>query len=174
MKKFLVVLSVLLFAVTLTAQIRTGNIYGKITDTEGNPLPGVSVTLKGPQNAPLTTVTGATGVYRFVSLSPNNEYEITAELSGFKKAIKTGVIVQLLANVEMNLTMEVGTLEEQVTVVAQTPIVDTKKTTVGQNLDKETMQSLPTARDPWVVIQLAPSIMIDRSAATNPASSRPS
>jgi protocatechuate 3,4-dioxygenase beta subunit len=82
MKKFLVVLSVLLFAVTLTAQVRTGNIYGKITDTEGNPLPGVSVTLTGPQMAPLTTVTGATGVYRFVSISPGNEYAIAAELTG--------------------------------------------------------------------------------------------
>ncbi len=162
MKKSLVVLSLLLFAVTLTAQVRTGNIYGKITDTEGNPLPGVSITLTGPQIAPLTTVSGATGVYRFVSLSPSNEYAITAELSGFKKATRTGIIVQIATNVEMNLIMEVGTIEEQVTVVAQTPTVDTKKTTVGQNLDKEAMQSLPTARDPWVVIQLAPSIMIDR------------
>jgi hypothetical protein len=162
MKKFLVVLSVLLFAVTLTAQVRTGNIYGKITDTEGNPLPGVSVTLTGPQMAPLTTVTGATGVYRFVSISPGNEYAIAAELTGFKKATQTGAIVQIGSNVEINLIMEVGTLEEQVTVVAQTPIVDTKKTTVGQNIDKEAMQSLPTARDPWVVMQLAPSIMVDR------------
>lgn len=87
------VLFVLLFAVTLTAQVRTGNIYGKITDTEGNPLPGVSVTLKGPQIAPLTTVTGATGIYRFVSLGPSNDYEIAAELSGFKKSTKTGIIV---------------------------------------------------------------------------------
>ncbi len=162
MKKFLVALSALLFAVTLTAQVRTGNIYGKIADTEGNPLPGVSVTLKGSQIAPLTTVTGATGVYRFVSLSPSNEYELTAELSGFKKATRTGIIVQIGANSEINLAMEIGTIEEQVTVVAQTPVVDTKKTTIGQNLGKEAMQSLPTARDPWVVVQLAPSIMIDR------------
>ena len=49
MKRFLIVLSVLLFAVTLTAQVRTGNIYGKVVDTEGNPLPGVSVTLTGSQ-----------------------------------------------------------------------------------------------------------------------------
>ena len=58
--------------------------------------------------------------------------------------------------------MEVGTLEEQVTVVALSPIVDTKKTTVGQNIDKEAMQSLPTARDPRVMMQLAPAIMVDR------------
>ena len=43
MKRFLFVLAVLVFATTLTAQVSTGNIYGKITDTEGNALPGVSV-----------------------------------------------------------------------------------------------------------------------------------
>src|SRR5512140_2301525 len=162
MKKFLVVLSVLLFAVTLTAQVRTGNVYGKVTDTEGNPLPGVSVTLRGSQMAPMTTVTGETGIYRFVSVGPRQDYEISAELTGFKKETRTGIIVTVGANVEINLTMAVGTLEEQVTVVAQTPVVDVKKTTVGQNIDKEAMQSLPTARDPWVVLQLAPSIMVDR------------
>lgn len=162
MKRFFVFLSVLLFAVTLTAQIRTGNIYGKISDSEGNPLPGVSVTLKSPQMAPMTTVTNAMGIYRFVSLSPGSSYDISAELAGFKKDSRTGVIVMIGSNVEINLTMEVGTLEEQITVVAQTPVVDTKKTTVGANITKETMQSLPTARDPWVVMQLAPAIMLDR------------
>jgi hypothetical protein len=162
MKKFLVVLSLLLLAMTVSAQVRTGNIYGKVTDTEGNPLPGVSVSLRGPQMAPLTTVTGETGIYRFVSIAPGSGYDITCELTGFKKETRTGVIVTIGSNAEINLTMAVGTLEEQVTVVAQTPVVDVKKTTVGQNIDKEAMQSLPTARDPWVVMQLAPSIMIDR------------
>jgi hypothetical protein len=162
MKKCFVVLAVLLFAVTLTAQVRTGNIYGTITDTEGNPLPGVSVTLRGAQIAPLTTVTGPTGIYRFMSLSPSSEFELTAELTGFKKAVQGGIIVQLGQNSEIDIVLEVGTLEEQVTVVAQTPLVDTKKTTVGSNIDKETMQSLPTARDPWVVLQLAPAVMVDR------------
>ena len=162
MKKFLVVLSVLLFAVTLTAQVSTGNIYGKITDSEGNPLPGVSVQLTGPQMAALMTVSGASGLYRFPSLSPGRAYTITAELTGFKKTSRTNVIVEIGSSSEINLALEVGTLDEQITVVAQTPVVDTKKTAVGQNIDKETMQSLPTARDPWVVLQLAPSIMIDR------------
>jgi hypothetical protein len=58
--------------------------------------------------------------------------------------------------------MEVGAIEEQVTVVAQTPVVDTKKTSVGANINKEAMQSLPSARDPWVVMQMAPGIMLDR------------
>ncbi len=162
MRRFLVVLSVLVFAATLTAQVRTGNIYGKITDSEGNLLPGVSVTLTGPQMAPLVTLTGAAGLYRFVSVPPGNEYSVKAELQGFKTETKTNIIVQVGGNSEINLAMTVGTLEEQITVIAETPIVDTKKTTVGQNVDKEAMQSLPSARDPWVVMQMAPSIMLDR------------
>jgi hypothetical protein len=162
MRKFLVVLSLLLLAVTVSAQVRTGNIYGKITDSEGNPLPGVSVTLTGTQMAPLTTVSSETGIYRFVSVPPGNQFEISAELSGFKKASRTGIIVSLGSNSEINLTMEVGAIEEQVTVVAQTPVVDTKKTSVGANINKEAMQSLPSARDPWVVMQMAPAIMLDR------------
>jgi hypothetical protein len=162
MRKFLIALTVMLFAVTLTAQVRTGNIYGTVTDAEGNVLPGVSVTLRGPQIAALSTVTGATGIYRFVSLNPGQQYEITAELTGFKKATKTGIMVQVGSNVEIDLVMEVGTLEEQVTVIAVTPTIETKKTTYGQNIDKETLQSLPSARDPWVVVQLAPSVMVDR------------
>jgi len=162
MRKFLIALTVMLFAVTLTAQVRTGNIYGTVTDAEGNVLPGVSVVLRSPQIAPLSTVTGATGIYRFVSLNPGSQYEITAELTGFKKVTKTGVVVQVGSNVEIDLVMEVGTLEEQVTVIAVTPTIETKKTTYGQNVDKETLQSLPSARDPWVVMQLAPSIMVDR------------
>ena len=162
MKKFLVVLALFALALSAAAQVRTGNVYGTVRDAEGNPLPGVSVTLRGSQMAPLTTVTGETGIYRFVSVGPRSDYEVTAELTGFKKETRTGVIVTLGASVEINLTLEVGTLEEQVTVVAQTPVVDVKKTTVGQNIDKEAMQSLPTARDPWVVMQLAPAIMVDR------------
>ena len=108
MKKFLIVLSLLLFAVTLQAQIRTGNIYGKITDTEGNPLPGVSVILKGPQMAPMTVVSGETGIFRFVSLSPSDGYDLAAELTGFKKESRTGIIVTLGSNVEINVVMQIG------------------------------------------------------------------
>jgi hypothetical protein len=162
MKKALIVLAVLALSMSLVAQQRTGNIYGKILDAERNPLPGVTVTLTGPQMAPMTTVTSAVGLYRFVSVAPGNEYVVKAELQGFKTVTQGNVIVTIGGNSEINLIMEVGKLEEQVTVTATTPIVDTKKTAVGAMIDKETMQSLPTARDPWVVMQLAPSIMIDR------------
>ena len=163
MKKSLIVLAVLLLTVSFAAaQVRTGTVYGKVTDSEKTPLPGVTVTISSNILATLTTVTSPQGLFRFPSLSPAEDYRLTAELAGFKKAQKTGIIVVVGTNVAIDLTLEIGTIEEQVTVVAVTPTVDTKKTTVGANIGKEAMQSLPSARDPWVILQLAPSVMVDR------------
>ena len=163
MKKGLIILAVLLLTVSFAAaQVRTGTLYGKVTDSEKTPLPGVTVTLSSNILATLTTVTSPQGLFRFPSLSPAEAYKLTAELAGFKKAQKTGIIVVVGTNVAIDLTLEIGTIEEQVTVVAVTPTVDTKKTTVGATVGKEAMQSLPSARDPWVILQLAPAIMVDR------------
>ena len=162
MKKSLVVLFVLLLSVSLMAQVRTGNIRGKVTDTEGTALPGVSVTLSGPTMAPITAITSEAGSFRFPALPPGNEYTLSAELTGFKKQVKSGIIVTLGQESEINLVMEIGKLEEEVTVTAVTPVVDAKKTAVGKNVTQEALQSLPTARDPWVVMQMAPSIIMDR------------
>ncbi len=162
MRKVFSILFVLLLACSLMAQQRAGTIYGKITDEEGNPLPGVTVTLTGARTAPLTSTTSAAGVYRFLSLPPAKDYVLKAELGGFKTDIREGVIVTVGANVEINLTMAMGRIEEEVTVTAVSPVVDTKKTAVGANVTQEVLQSLPTARDPWVVLQMAPSIIVDR------------
>ena len=162
MKKAIIVLAVLVLSMSLVAQQRTGTIYGKIVDAERNPLPGVTVTLTGPQMAALTTVTSEVGMYRFPSVPPGAEYTVKAELQGFKTQTRGSIVVNIGSNAEITLVMEVGKLEEQVTVTAATPIVDSKKTTTSMNVSKEEMQSLPTARDPWVVMQLAPSIMLDR------------
>ena len=144
------------------AQVRTGTLYGKITDEDGNPLPGVTVTLTGARTAPLTSITSAEGIYRFLSLPPARDYILRAELGGFKTEERTGIIMVVGANVEINVTMSMGAIEEEVTVTAVSPVVDTKKTSVGQNVTQEVLQSLPTARDPWVVLQMAPSIIVDR------------
>ncbi len=164
MRKILTILFVLLLSCSfMVAQERTGDIYGKVTDEDGNPIPGVKVTLTGSLTAPMTSITSAEGNYRFLSLSPAKDYTVKAELEGFKAAIKENIIVVVGANVEVNLTMEMGAIEEEVTVTAVTPVVDQKKTQVGQNVTREVLQSLPSARDPWVVLEQAPGVMVDRS-----------
>jgi len=162
LRKSLVLLFVLLFSVSLIAQQRTGNIFGKVTDQEGNPLPGVTVTLYSPFGPPMTSVTSSEGMFRFLSLPPSKTYTIKLELTGFKTRVEENIVVAVGVNTNLNLIMEMGVLEEQVTVTAISPMVDTKKTTVGTNVTQDILQSLPTARDPWVILQMAPSVIMDR------------
>jgi len=162
MRKVLIILCVLLFTLPLVAQQRTGNITGVVTDTEGNPLPGVTVTLTGATIAPMQAITSAGGAFRFLSLFPAKDYAIKAELAGFKTRIEEGVIVVVGGTTDQKIVMEMGTIEAEVVVTAVTPIIETKKTAVTQTVDYEALQSLPSARDPWVILQMVPSIEVDR------------
>ncbi len=163
MKKALISFAFLLLCVAiLGAQLRTGNIYGRVVDNEGNPLPGVTVTLTGTYTAPMTTMTSAEGLFRFLSLQPARDYTIKAELTGFKTKIEQNITVIVGGNTNITIVMEPGVLEEEITVVAITPVVDAKKTLVGINVDHTALQTLPTARDPWVIMKLAPGVIADR------------
>ncbi|MFQ6108808.1 MAG: carboxypeptidase regulatory-like domain-containing protein [Candidatus Aminicenantales bacterium] len=162
MRSKMIFVCVLLLWVPLTAQQRTGNIFGTIMDQEGNPLPGALVTLTGEITAPVSTITSAEGKFRFLSLSPAKNYVLKAELEGFKTLIRENIIVAVGTNTELTLVMEMGSLEEEITVTASSPVVDAKKTSVSHHVTEEMLQSLPTARDPWVVLQMTPGVMVDR------------
>ena len=162
MRKTLILAFVLLLAVSGMAQQRTGNIIVTIVDKDGARLPGVTVTLISPFGAVPPQVSSAEGVARFLSLPPSREYAVKLELQGFKTKTETGITVNLGINADLTLTLEQGVLTEEITVVGKTPVVDQKKTSVGTNVTQELLQSLPTARDPWVILQMAPSIIVDR------------
>lgn len=161
-RKSLLLLLTLAVALTGWAQVRTGNIVVKIVDSDGAPLPGVTVTILSPFGAVPSQTTSVEGVARFLSLPPSREYQVKAELQGFKVKIETGITVNVGTSANVSVAMEQGVLTEQITVVGKTPIVDQKKTSIGTNVTHEQLQSLPTARDPWVVLQMAPSIIVDR------------
>lgn len=162
MKKLSILLCCLLLPLAMTAQERTGNINGIVVDKDGIPLPGVNLIVTGATIAPMTTQSNSEGRFRFISLHPATTYVLKAELQGFKSRTETGIIIEVGKNADLRIVMEQGTLEEQVTVVAQTPMVQAKKTQVTNTIGYEQLQSLPTARDPWVVLQLTPGLFIDR------------
>jgi hypothetical protein len=145
MKKLSILLCCLLLPLAMTAQERTGNINGIVVDKDGIPLPGVNLTLTGPTIAPMTAQTNSEGRFRFLSLHPGNQFDIKLELQGFKTRTEKGVIIEVGKNADLRIIMEQGTLEEQVTVVAQTPMVQAKKTQVTNTVGYEQLQSLPTA-----------------------------
>ncbi len=151
-----------LVAIPLLGQARTGNIYGTVVDSaSGQPLPGVAITLTGEITAPMTAITTAKGHFRFLSLSPG-VYNIKAELQGFKILERKGIRVLVGSNVTLTLKLEEGTIKQEITVTAAAPIVDTRKATIAHNVTRNELQELPTARDPWVILELSPGVALDR------------
>jgi hypothetical protein len=144
------------------AQVQTGDISGKVTDNSGSVVPGVMVTISGPSlPKPLTATTSETGSYQFPRL-PIGTYEIKYELTGFKTVIRQGVRVELGSSATINQQVEISSVEETVTVTGESPVIDAKATTAKTTFDLETLQSIPSARDPWVMLERVPNITMDR------------
>ncbi len=151
----------LLVAAPVWAQ-DTGAIAGVITDPDGAPLPGVTVTMDSTMVPSSTVYTQANGVYRYPVLPPGSGYTLTFALAGFKTIIQEAVPVRVGGNSQVNVSMELSTVEETVTVTGTPPLVDVKKTGTGQNMTEEYMQSIPSARDPWVMMQQVAGMQVDR------------
>ncbi|MCX6569146.1 MAG: carboxypeptidase regulatory-like domain-containing protein [Candidatus Aminicenantes bacterium] len=162
MKKAALILAVLALAVFSPAQQRAGTIFGRIVDVQGKPLSRVTVTLSGPSIGSMKTVTDETGLFRYPSIYPGRSYSVKAERIDFKTVNRADIIVTFGATTEVNLTLEAGKIEEQVTSKAGTPAVDAGRMTESTVIGREELQTLPTARDPWVILQLVPAVMIDR------------
>ncbi len=139
-------------------QARTGSIFGTVTDPEGKPLPGVTVTLYSTAVGQLTAVTDVGGNYRFPSLPPADDYELRFTLSGFQPVLRSGLQVQVGTNVQVNVSMAPGAAEE-VVVRGAPPVVDVKSRTVAINIVREVIQHIPTPRDNWYLVSLAPGVV---------------
>ena len=105
MKNIIIALFCLIILPALVAQEKTGNIVGTVFDTEGNPLPGISLTLTGTTIAPMTTMTNAEGKFRFLSLFPASDYMIEAKLQGFVTKTQTGVVVNAGKSSDIRIAM---------------------------------------------------------------------
>ncbi|MBP1767821.1 MAG: hypothetical protein H6P98_1936, partial [Candidatus Aminicenantes bacterium] len=131
----------------LSAQAPTGRVYGQVTDSDGNALPGVTVEATSPKFiGKATTVTDAEGIYRLFALQPGT-YQITYNLQGFKPMTRQGIVVQLEMTVKVDIILEMGALEEEVTVIGQSPLIDVKSTVKGMTLTKEMFEVLPRGRN---------------------------
>lgn len=151
---------VLLLSFTvLQAQItrQTGTVRGVIKDTDGNPLPGVNITLAGPSMmGKATDVSREDGSFRLPAIPPGT-YTLTAELQGFKTLTLTDVVVRVGLTVTLDLKMEPAAVEEQVTVVAKAPEIDVQKTKITTAVTSEQIAKLPLNRSLTNVLALVPA-----------------
>ena len=127
----------------ITALIVSGNglVFGH--DANGGLVPGVSVTAKHTESGlTRTVVTNETGSYRMPAL-PVGEYEVTAELSGFKQQVRRGITLVVAQEAVVNLTLDIGDLKEQITVTEEAPIVNTTMSSTSGLVTGEQIKNLP-------------------------------
>ncbi|HEY7292734.1 MAG TPA: TonB-dependent receptor [Vicinamibacterales bacterium] len=155
--RFAVVFAALLAARGANAQSTTGTISGRVVDTQGLALPGVTVNATSPalQGAHTNTTSG-NGDYIFTALPPGT-YTISFELSGFQTQQKTVTLAPTQV-LPLDVTLGVATLTESVTVTGQTADVLTKTAQVATNFKQELVANLPTNRDVNSYLLLAPAV----------------
>jgi hypothetical protein len=163
MRKLLTLLTaILILTVGMSfAQLKYGRIEGVVIDTEGAALPGVSLTLESDLFPTRSAVTDETGKFVFRSLDPGT-YKLTFEVPGFAKEVREQIRVIVGKTLDFRVTMKMTTIEEDVTVTAQSPIVDTKKSGTAVNVTSEWLANIPSARDPWVILEQTAGVMVDR------------
>jgi hypothetical protein len=159
----LVVLVCLLFAASAHAQVQTGSITGIVTDTSGAVLPGVLVTVSGDRliEGQQTFTTDATGAYRFDRLPPG-DYGVKFELAGFKTIEQSGVKISASFVATINPKLEVGSLEETITVTGQSPAVDVRSNVQQTVMNQEILEGVPTGRDPWSLAKIIPGVQVEK------------
>ena len=145
-----------------SAQFTGGNIYGTVVDQQGGVLPGVDVTLVATSigGQPRTTVTDTQGQFRFLNLDPGT-YKVTTNLTGFNK-MERDIIVTTGVSTNISFPMTVRSVEETVTVTAETPVVDVKKMGTLTTITQEELQSTPQSKDPWAMLKTVPGVIVDR------------
>jgi hypothetical protein len=153
---------VLIGATSALAQAQTGSIYGRVADQSGAPMPGVTVTLTSSiLLQPMVATTSDTGTYQFASLNIG-AYNVKFELTGFRSIVQNGIEVTVGFNAQVNAQMLVSSVEETVQVTSEAPMVDTRVTGTKSTFTEEKLQSIPSARDPWVILQRTAGIAMDR------------
>ena len=134
---------VLLCACTANAQAVKGGLLGTIVDQSGFALPGVTVTITEVNtNISYSAVTNESGNYVFSNLK-DGTYRVSAELSGFKRALREGVDVPVNATLRVDLKLEVGAVEESVTVVGESPLLQTDRADTSRIIESVHLAEVP-------------------------------
>jgi hypothetical protein len=149
----------LVFALPAQAQRDTGIMTVRALDPDGVPLPGVMVVAKGPVGTQ-TQYTGVDGTARFPGLYPGAGYTATFSLDGFKTVIREDLIIQAQRTVAFDLTMELASVEETITVTGESPVVDVRSTNVAGLYSDDLIDMTPTASGLWAgVLDHVPGVM---------------
>jgi hypothetical protein len=150
--------AVVLLASPGYGQVGQGRLTGVVTDAQGAVLPGVTVTASSPALiGTRTAVTEADGKYLFPGM-PSGAYKLSFELQGFKKFERDNIVAVLGQTISVDAQMQIGGVSENVTVSADSPVVDVTTTKVGTNLKGDALIAGPSSTDVWGALSEAPGV----------------
>lgn len=140
----LAVVWVALPARLVTAQpADTAIVVGTVLDSDNAPIPGASVTvINQTTNVTTSVVTNERGQYRTPPLRIGS-YDVVAELSGFKRSERRGIVLRIGDVRNVDAVLAVGELAETITVEASTPVLNTSDSTVGTVITNDHITALP-------------------------------
>ena len=140
-----------------------GAIGGTVTDISGAVLPGVAVTLSNPGiiGGSQEALTTDRGTFLFSSLVPGR-YAVRANLIGFRPAIQENVVVNADVTARVDLRLEVGAVEEAITVTGTPALLDTASALKQTVLSAETLQTLPNRIDVWGDREHDPEYLVEQ------------
>jgi hypothetical protein len=146
-------------ALAAQAQEQTGSIKGKITDTEGFPLPGAFVYIDSPSMLDIQTyITSETGLIQFHNLPPGI-YRLTVEMPGFKTVNIEDIIIHVGMLLRYQIAMEITTIEEETTVKIPSPMGDPESPKTSAIIEESLIKRIPLNRNIHDIITLAPGII---------------
>jgi len=149
----------LLLPALVSAQGASGRILGRVADPSGAVLSAAKITLTNEATGISRDAnTNESGDYSFVDVAPGT-YTVQFELTGFKKNVQKGVIVDVNQVVTLNSTLQIGGSQETVEVTSEAPQVDTTSTQLGAVINDRSVNELPlNTRDTFQFLQLQPGV----------------
>ena len=134
-------------------------ISGLVRDSSGGVLPGVTVEASSPVliEKSRSAVTDTNGRYTIPDLRPG-AYRVTFTLQGFKTVVRENVELTGTQVLALNSDLEVGGVQETITVSGETPAVDLQSTTRQAVMDQEIVSAIPSSRTPFTVGVLIPGV----------------
>ena len=154
-------LAFLAFAVGANAQQGTSSIRGRVLDAQGAVLPGVTAVVTHQESGIYReVVSNADGSYFITGIVPGL-YRVSAKLDGFKTYDRRDVLFEVGRTVTLDVVLEVGGLEETVTVTGESPLIDLTSNQVGGNITQGELKELPNPTRNWLgFVGLLPGIQV--------------
>ena len=155
-RAFPCIVLVLLLSPTDSLAQATAQINGTVVDSSGGVLPGVTVSaIQTDTGFRREAVTDETGAYALLNL-PLGPYRLEAMLSGFRAFAQTGIVLQVNSNPVIPITLQLGSVQETVSVEAAAPLVETRNPAIGAVIDNEQVEALPLeGRNPVMLVVMA-------------------